>query len=194
MIRIAQLLLIVSAAGLWAASRLSWVSVRSADGLGQPKTSEVIGATWSNALLPLAVLLLAAALVALAVRGLRLRALAIQVAAVCLVLGYLGVSLMVMPDVAPRAAALAGVPIITLVGSERHAGGAILTVAAAVCTLLAAALLMRGAASAHGVAKYSGPAAGRGETGATTSSGRGMWDALDDGRDPTDVDADTEGR
>lgn len=194
MIRIAQLLLIVSAAGLWAASRLTWVAVQSADGLGQPKTSEVSGATWSNTLLPLAVLLLAAALAALAVRGFQLRALAILVAAVCLVLGYLGVSLMVMPDVAPRAAALAGVPIITLVGSERYVTGAVLTVAAAVCTLLAAALLMRGAASAHGVAKYAGPAAGRPEQSATTSSGRGMWDALDDGRDPTVADADSEGR
>ena len=74
MIRVAQLLLVVSALGLWVASRLPWVAVRSFDGLGQPKTSTLSGATWSNALLPLAVLLLAAAVAGLAVRGWLLRA------------------------------------------------------------------------------------------------------------------------
>ena len=69
MIRIAQLLLVIGGIGLWVASRLPWVAVRSFDGLGQPKTSTLAGATWSNALLPLAVLLLAAAVAGLAVRG-----------------------------------------------------------------------------------------------------------------------------
>lgn len=41
-----------------------------------------------------------------------------MVAAGCLALGYLGISLMVMPDVAPRGAALAEVPIVDLVGSQ----------------------------------------------------------------------------
>ena len=58
MIRSAQLLLVIAAGGLWAASRMRWVSVRSADGLGQPRTVDLVGASWSNALLPLALLLL----------------------------------------------------------------------------------------------------------------------------------------
>ena len=66
MIRIAQLLLLASALALWVASRLPWVSVGSADGLGPAKTVTLNGATWSTALLPLAVLLLAAALAGLA--------------------------------------------------------------------------------------------------------------------------------
>ena len=188
MIRAAQLLLLVAAAGLWAASRLSWVSVQSFDGLGQPRTVTVDGAAWSSALAPMAVLLAAAALAALAVRGWVLRAMSVLVAVVSLVPGYLGIGLIVMPDIGPRGAALADVPIIHLVGSQRHVVGPWITVAAAVCALLAAVLLMRAAGSAADTAaKY---AATRAEAappeGTDTPSARGMWDALDAGRDPTD--------
>jgi uncharacterized membrane protein (TIGR02234 family) len=187
-IRAAQLLLLLAAVGLWTASRLSWVSVQSFDGLGQPRTVTVDGATWSSALAPMAVLLAAAALAALAVRGWVLRAMSVLVAIVSLVLGYLGIGLIVMPDIGPRGAALADVPIIHLVGSQRHLMGASITVAAAVCALLAAVLLMRAAASAADTAaKY---AATRAEAappeGTDAPSARGMWDALDAGRDPTD--------
>ena len=137
MIRLAQLLLLASALGLWVASRLPWVSIGSSDGLGQPTTTTLNGAAWSSALLPLAVLLLAAALAGLAVRGWLLRVVAVLVAMVCLLLGYLGVSLMVMRDVAPRGAELAGVPVMNLVASQRHIVGAVVTVAAAVGTLVA---------------------------------------------------------
>lgn len=189
MIRIAQLLLVLAAAGLWAAARLRWVSVTSFDGLGQPVTTRIVGGTWSTALLPLAALLLAAALVGLAVRGWLLRAVAALVACACLLLGYLGVSLIVMPDVGPRGAALAGVPVMHLVASQRHLTGASITLAAAACALLAAVLLMR--AAAHPATRYgrpdtSGTSGGRDDAG---PSERGMWEALDAGRDPT-----TEGR
>lgn len=192
MIRLAQLLLVISAAAVWGASRLDWVEVGTFDGLGQPRTSAVDGATWSGALVPLAVLLLAAALAGLAARGWLLRAVALLVASACLVLGYLGLSLIVMTDVGPRGAALAGVPVVHLVSSERHLTGAVITLGASVCALGAAALLMRGAATARAAVRYDragtadGPDAA--EFGAETSE-RSMWEALDAGRDPT-----TEGR
>ena len=178
----AQLLLVFSALGLWVASRMRWVSVRSADGLGPEKTVDLNGAAWSNALLPLALLLLAAALAGLAVRGVWLRLVALLVAASCLVLGYLGVSLFVMPDVGPRGAALAGVPIATLMESQRHLAGAAVTLGSALGALVAAVLLMRTSAGpAH-------PSTGSVDGGPDTPriSERGMWDALDEGRDPTD--------
>jgi uncharacterized membrane protein (TIGR02234 family) len=189
-IRVAQLLLVLSAVGLWAASRMTWVSVRSADGLGPEKSIDLGGAAWSTALLPLALLLLAAALAGLAVRGVWLRLVALLVAGTCLVLGYLGVSLFVTPDVGPRGAALAGVPIITLVASQRHLAGAAITLVAAFAALVAATLLMRAAAAA--AHPSSGSVPGRTGPGANASGGgmseRGMWDALDEGRDPTDGD------
>ena len=199
MIRIGQLLLVVSAILLWVASRMMWVSVTSFDGLGQPKTMTLNGAGWSNALLPLAVLLLAAAAAGLAVRGWGLRAVAMLVAVVTLLLGYLGISLIVTPDVGPRAADLLQVPVASLVASDRHSAGAGLTVAAAVCALVAAVLLIRSASSPRaGTSKYAAPAARRsavrsGEADSDVSE-RGMWDALDEGVDPTERHNDTEGR
>ena len=208
-IGIAQLLLVVAAALLWTASRLPWVVVRSFDGLGPPKSVTLSGGSWSTALLPLAVLQLAAGVAALAVRGWALRALAALLALVSFAGGYLGVSLWAIPDVAVRGAALAHIPLVTLVGSERHHWGAAAAVLAAVCTLIASVLLMRSkVAPARGhTTKYASPGARRSiarREGADTArqqmSERMIWDALDEGsdptRDPTDRprESDTEGR
>src|ERR1700756_5959018 len=75
-IGVAQLLLVVAAGALWTAARLPWVVIRSFDGLGPPKEVALSGATWSTALVPLALLMLATAVAALAVRGWPLRGLA----------------------------------------------------------------------------------------------------------------------
>lgn len=197
----AQVLLVVAAGALWASTRLPWVVVRSFDGLSPPKEVALSGGAWSTALLPLAVLLLAAAVAALAVRGWPLRALAALLALVSLAVGYLGVSLWVVPDVAVRGAELAHVTVMSLVGSERRHWGAGVAVAAAAGVLIAAVLLMR-AAGDRGSARvsaerYAAPAtrrsiarqdrteAGADEPGTADLSERMIWDALDEGRDPT---------
>ncbi|OBK99577.1 TIGR02234 family membrane protein [Mycobacterium sp. 1165178.9] len=213
LIRIAQLALVVAAGTLWVASRLPWVVIRSFDGLGPPKQVTLAGAAWSTALLPLALLLLAAAVAAIAVRGWLLRALAGLLAVISLAVGYLGVSLWVLPDVAVRGAELAHISVMSLVGSERRYWGAGITVVAAACTLVAAVLLMRSASdsgSARSSAmKYATPATRRSiarrkqadgamleEPETPGMSERMIWDALDEGRDPTDRagESDTEGR
>jgi uncharacterized membrane protein (TIGR02234 family) len=188
-LRIAQALLVVAAAGLWAASKLTWVDVRTFDGLGPPKLITLPGAEWSSGLVPLGLLLLATAVAALAVRGWPLRMLALLVAVASLAIGYLAISLWVIPDVAVRGADIAHVPVLTLVGSQRHYPGPAITLATAICTLVAAVLLMRTAASAQGtVTKYLTPAARRAlpQNDDKTMSERMIWDALDEGRDPTD--------
>lgn len=196
-IRIAQVLLVLAAAGLWAASRLPWVAVTSFDGLGPAKTVMLSGAAWSAALLPLALLLLVTAVAAIAVRGWLLRALAILVAAASLAVGYLAISLWVADDVTVRAADLAHISLLTLVGSQRHHTGAGIALAAALGTLASAVLLMRSAKST-GTAKYAARAARRSLAGREDAapSERMIWDALDEGRDPTETehDPDTEGR
>ncbi len=212
-IGIAQLLLVVAAAALWMAARLPWVVIRSFDGLGPPKEVTLNGASWSTALLPLALLMLAAAVAALAVRGWPLRLLAGLLAAASLAVAYLGISLWVIPDVTLRGADLAHISVMSLAGSERRYWGAALAVAASVCALIAAVLLMRSASDAGSArasaTKYAAPTirrsnAGREEGGGTTldepetpeMSERMIWDALDEGRDPTDRPrgSDTEGR
>ncbi|CKV29431.1 Conserved membrane protein of uncharacterised function [Mycobacterium tuberculosis] len=219
MIGIAQLLLVVAAGALWMAARLPWVVIGSFDELGPPKEVTLTGASWSTALLPLALLMLAAAVAALAVRGWPLRALAVLLAAASFAVGYLGISLWVVPDVAARGADLAHVPVVKLVGSARHYWGAVAAVLAAVCALLAAVFLMSSAAirgsAGEDMARYAAPrarrsiarrqhsnAAGRaapqddGPDMGPRMSERMIWEALDEGRDPTDreQESDTEGR
>jgi len=187
-IRTAQALLVLAAAGLWAVSRLTWVDVRTFDGLSPPKLVTLSGAAWSSALVPLALVLLATAVAALAVRGRPLRMLALLVAVVSLATGYLAISFWVVPDVAVRGADLAHVPVLTLVGSQRHYPGPVVTLVIAICTLVGAVLLMRAAASTGGtVTKYLTPAARRSmpQRDETIMSERMIWDALDEGEDPT---------
>lgn len=183
----AQLLLVIAAGGLWAAVRLPWVVVRSFDGLGPPRTATISGATWSTALVPLAVLLLAIAIAALAVRGWPLRLLAMLVAVASLASGYLAIGLWALPDVAARGADLAHVPVFTLVGSERRYWGAAITLVATACMVAGAVLLMR-SATGPATTKYATRATRRSRARGDddTISERVMWDALDEGRDPTD--------
>lgn len=191
MTRAAQALLVVAALGLWIASRFNWVEVRSFDGLGQPKTTSLNGASWSTALIPLALLVMAAAVAALAVRGWPLRLLAVLVAVASAGMGYLAISLWAIEDVAVRAADLALVPVAQLTGTHRYYTGAVITLVAAVCTLIGAVLLMRSANGARRTVatRYAAPAARRAATQqelpSESMSERMMWDALDEGRDPT---------
>jgi uncharacterized membrane protein (TIGR02234 family) len=192
--RIGQLLLVTAALALWGASRLTWVTLESADGLGQPRTTTLSGATWSAAMVPVALLLAAAALAPLAVRGWALRAVAVLLAVVSAGLGYLAISLWVVPDVAAYAASAVDLPVHALVGSDRQYVGAILTLLAAVMTLAAAVLLLRSAKHPRATStKYAAPAARReeaarepaAESGDEKLNERLIWDALDEGRDPT---------
>jgi uncharacterized membrane protein (TIGR02234 family) len=187
-IRIAQALLVMGAAALWAASRLTWVDLRTFDGLGPPKLVALSGAAWSSALLPLTLVLLATAVAALAVRGWALRMLAVLVAVVSLATGYLAISMWAVPDVALRAADLTHVPVLTLVGSQRHYPGPAITLVTAVCTLAGAVLLMRAAKLARDTpTKYVTSAVRRSRPRRSEEplSERMIWDALDGGLDPT---------
>ncbi|HET7668353.1 MAG TPA: TIGR02234 family membrane protein [Mycobacterium sp.] len=188
MIRLAQLVLLACAGALWGASRMVWIQLRAFDGLGQPKTTALAGASWSTALVPLAVLLVAAAVAALAVRGWPLRLLAVLVAAASAGMAYLAISLWAIRDVAVRAARLADVPVANLTGTQRHYGGAIVTLVAAVVTLGCAVLLVRSAARAKPEAARYERRTAPAQNDAAVPSERAIWDALDEGRDPTDPD------
>lgn len=190
MTRVAQVLLVVAALVLWAASRMPWVVVDSFDGLGQPKSTTLNGASWSAPLVPLALLALAAAVAAVAVRGWALRLLALLVAVASAGMAYLGIGLWIIPDVGVRAAELAQIPITAHFDPQRHHWGAAFTIAAAVCTLAGAVLLMRSAArGGSDPGKYAAPAARREAARLDDPEGgmseRMIWDALDEGRDPT---------
>jgi uncharacterized membrane protein (TIGR02234 family) len=196
-IRIAQLGLVLAAAALWVASRMTWVDVTSFDGLGQPRTTALSGGSWSTALVPLAVLLLATAVAALAVRGWPLRVLAVLAAITSSGMAYLAISLWVIPDVGVRASHLADAPVADLVGTQRHYGGAVITVVAALVTLACAALLLRSATKDKSSAtRYARRTAVQADEPDDALSERQLWDALDEGSDPTQdrTDPDNKGR
>jgi len=185
-IRIAQLGLVLAAAALWVASRMTWVDVTSFDGLGQPRTVVLSGGSWSTALVPLAVLLLATAVAALAVRGWPLRMLAVLAAVTSAGMAYLAISLRVVRDVGVRASNLADAPVADLVGTQRHYGGSVITVAAAVVTLACAVLLLRSATiERSGAFRYARRTAVQADEADDAVSERQLWDALDEGVDPT---------
>ncbi len=189
MIRIAQVGLVVAAGMLWVASRMTWVDVTSFDGLGQPRTIALAGSAWSTALVPLAVLLLATAVAALAVRGWPLRVLAVLGAITSAGTAYLAISLWVIRDVGVRASNLADAPVADLVGTQRHYGGAVITVVAAVVTLASATLLLRSATKDRfRTARYARRHAVEADKPGGEMSERQLWDALDEGRDPTNTD------
>jgi uncharacterized membrane protein (TIGR02234 family) len=196
-IRLAQLLLMLSAAALWGASRLVWVDVASFDGLGQPKTTVLTGGSWWTALVPLAAILLVAAVAPIAVRGWRLGLLALIVAGISAVMAYMAINLWVIRDVAPRAVHLADVPGADLVGTQRHYGGAILTLVAAIGALVGAVLLMRSVAKPRPeVDRYERRRSAQSPEDDADTSERVIWDALDEGLDPTQdpADPDNKGR
>jgi uncharacterized membrane protein (TIGR02234 family) len=193
-----QLLLLVAAGALWLASRMTWVEVSSFDGLSQPGTAMLNGGAWLPALVPLALILLAAVLKSTVGPWWQLRLLALVVGALSAVIAYLAISLWLIPDVAVRAAGLAEVPVADLVGSQRHYWGAVVTLISAVLTLAGAVLLLRSPVKDESDPdKYEAPARRREAARRRAAAGdemseRTMWDALDEGRDPTKPD--TEGR
>ena len=195
--RIAQLVLLLAAGALWLASRMTWVVVSSFDGLGRPETSTLTGGSWSTALVPLALMLLAAVLKSTVGPKWQLRLLAVIVGGMSAVMGYLAISLWVIPDIAVRAADLAEVPVADLVDTQRQYWGAVITLIAAALTLAGAVLLMRAPVKERSdEEKYQAPArrreAARRRAAGTDMSERMLWDALDEGHDPTKPD--TEGR
>ncbi|MFN8068534.1 MAG: TIGR02234 family membrane protein [Mycolicibacterium insubricum] len=203
-LRVAQLLLVAAAAALWGASRLTWVTVSTVADLGEAKTVRLDGATWAAALVPLALVLLATAVATLAVRGVLLRVLAVLVALTVAGIGYLGISQFTGADVTPRAAVLADVPVASVAEVQRSHPAAVLPLLAGVVGLAAAVLMMRVARGTAGtVGRYAAPAARRdaaarpGAAGGEVSE-RSLWDAIDEGHDPTvlptDPDSGAEGR
>ena len=76
-----------------------------------------------------------------------------------------------------------------LVGTQRHYGGAMLTLVAAVGALVGGVLLMRSVAKPRPeVDRYERRRSAQSPKDSDTTSERAIWDALDAGRDPTDPD------
>lgn len=195
-------LLVVAAACLWGASRMTWVSVTSSDGLGESRTDDLVGSTWAAAA-PLALVLVAAVAASFAVRGWASRVLALLIAVVAIAAAIPAVRLLAAGASDSEAAALAELPAraeVTMTTASTLP--ALITLAGALCAFAAAALSIRKSFGPQVLSsKYAAPAVRRDEVarraaGTTSAVGaqdegedlteRMMWDALDAGEDPTD--------
>ncbi|MDM7488234.1 TIGR02234 family membrane protein [Rhodococcus indonesiensis] len=188
-------LLATAATALWGASRLTWVTVTSSDGLGEDRVIELAGGTWAAALTPLALALLAAVAASFAVRGWALRVLAVLVAVGAVAAAVPAVGLLTGSVDDATAARIAELPVRAEVTSlSVTTGPALLALAGAVAALAAAVQLWRTPQARAGLSsRYDSPAARREATARRDTADepvteRTLWDALDAGEDPT-VDA-----
>ncbi|MBF6330050.1 TIGR02234 family membrane protein [Nocardia transvalensis] len=211
----AVVLLAVAAAALWGSSRMTWVTLRSSDGLTDPRTHHLNGGVWFGALTPLALVLLASVAAVLATRGWLRRLIGVVVALVAAVAAVPGFAMLThRGNTAERAATLAELPARAQV--EQVTTGslpALLSVLGAVAAFAAGVLLARmPATTARLSGKYDNPVFRRADAaeqvaerqakaarahpdtperaGGSESPGqlseRVLWDALDAGADPTD--------
>ncbi|MGW4069955.1 TIGR02234 family membrane protein [Nocardia grenadensis] len=191
-------LLAVAAAALWGSSRLTWVSVTSADGLTEPRTDELNGGVWFGALTPLALVLLAAIAAILATRGWVRRVVGVLVALIAAVTAVPALALLTGSGATEqRAATLAELPGRAQVQELVTApGAAVLALAGAVAAFGAGLLLARMPTGAKPLSgKYDAPATRKAAATRAVQEGtaggplpeRVLWDALDAGADPTDT-------
>lgn len=178
------ILLALGAALLWVSSRMTWVRVTSADGLGMAQTGDLGGSTWFGALTPLALALLTAIAAVLATRGWVRRVVGVLVALLAAAAAVPPVALLTgTAATGDRAAALADLPgRADVVDVVTFALPAAVALAGAVAAFAAGVLLTRKPPATAGLSsRYDAPAARR----AQPSSERTFWDALDAGQDPT---------
>lgn len=203
-------LLAVAAALLWASSRMTWVTLEVTSELGPPRTAHLNGSTWFGALTPLALVLLATIAAVFATHGWWRRGVGVVVAVLAAVAAVPAYALLVHQGrTGDRAARLAELR------SWEHPGTvsssslpAVLTLVGAVAAFVAGLLLVRMPRETAGMSgRYDSPAVrksaaaeqvaqrhadrGPAESGSQPPvqerlSGRVLWDALDEGLDPTD--------
>lgn len=198
------ILLALGAALMWASSRMTWVRVTSADGLGMARTDDLNGGTWFGALTPLALALLAAIAAVLATRGWVRRVVGVVIALIATAAAVPPIALLTGTSATgDRAATLADLPgRADVVDVQTFGLPAAVALVGAVLAFAAGVLLTRKPPATAGLSsRYDPPAARRAratrqvadEAGGTTknsTSQRTLWDALDAGHDPTE-DADT---
>ncbi|WP_369974774.1 TIGR02234 family membrane protein [Nocardia sp. MDA0666] len=139
------LLLAVGAAALWGSSRMTWVTLRSSDGLTEPRTQHLNGGLWFGALTPLALVLLASIAAVFATKGWLRRLIGVVVALVAAVAAVPGLALLTQHGkLAERAARLAELPARAHVDAATAATfPAALSVAGALAAFAAGVLLAR---------------------------------------------------
>lgn len=205
-------LLVVGAALLWLASRAAWLDVVAFNDQSGEARRTLVGADWQPALVPLALGALAAVAAVALVRGTAARVVGVAIAALGLAAGALLTSTLGEVDTdrvhaavtseedlgrtnaGPGAAGARSVPEWSeITATSARATGPALTAAGALALLAAGATAaVRPARAGRRDDRYvtpsarrAGPAATDDPAAAEPDTGRGFWEDLDEGRDPT---------
>ncbi|MGB7237583.1 MAG: TIGR02234 family membrane protein [Rhodococcus sp. (in: high G+C Gram-positive bacteria)] len=196
-------LLLLGAVCLWGSSRMTWVAVTSSDGLGEARSTDLLGSTWAPASTPLALALLAAVAASFAVKGWASRVLALLVGLVAIGAGFPAAQAVGGDVDAKKAAVLAELPgRAEVLTAQAYTLPAVLALIGAGCAFGAAVILVRKPTARKVLSsRYDAPAARRDEVAQRAKSAseraeengegedlteRMLWDAIDAGEDPTD--------
>lgn len=191
-------LVAVAAACLGGSSRLTWVRVSSADGLGMQRQDDLLGSTWFGALTPLALALLASMAALFATRGGLRQVFGAVIALLGAAAAVPALALLTHSGVSDaRARALAELPgrarvtevtAVAFPPALAFVGACLAFVAGVLLARRRAGVAPSGKAGSSG--RYTVPAARRAEATRQVAesahvSERVLWDALDAGEDPT---------
>ncbi|MFL0580243.1 TIGR02234 family membrane protein [Dietzia sp. 179-F 9C3 NHS] len=199
-------LLLLGAVLLWAASRTAWLEVVAFNDQSGEARRTLVGADWQPALVPIALGAVAAVAAVALVRGTGARVVGAVIALLGVAAGAQAASTVGDVDTdrvhaavtseeelgrtnaGPGASGVQSLPEWSeITGTATRATGPALTAGGALALLAAGAVVIAWPArAARRDDRYVTPSTRRGEAGAgDAGTGRGLWEELDEGRDPT---------
>ncbi|QNH95900.1 TIGR02234 family membrane protein [Corynebacterium anserum] len=205
--RIALLLVVMSAAGLWGTSRMTYVTAHIFDDKSGDSVRNLIGSVWDPATTPLALAMLACLVLSLAMQPVIRRVLGVLIAVLAAVASFRSVALFSSDVDLSRVHDLLASGAATqrqnapetiaewaqVTEAQVHMVPVALAIVAAALGIIGGIILaMRPGEKSEGTSRYETPEARREsvhkDLAANPDSGRVLWDALDAGVDPTDED------
>lgn len=205
--RIALILVVLSAAGLWATGRMTYVTANIFDDKSGDSVRNLVGSVWDPATTPLALAMLACLILAMAMQPVVRRALGLLIALLAAVASFRSVTLLSSDVDLSRVHDLLASGAATqrqnapetisewaqVTQAQVHTMPVVLAILAAALGVIGGiVLIMRPGEKSEGNSRYLTPEARResvqDDLAANPDSGRVLWDALDAGVDPTDED------
>lgn len=205
--RVALLLVVLSAAGLWAAGRMVFVTANVYDDKAGDSVKELVGSVWDPAATPVALAMVAALVLSMAVQPWLRRILGVVVVLLSGVASFRSVQLLVGDADLARAQSLLSSGAATqkqsdpvqisdwarVVDATVHTGPVIVALLAAMLGIVGGVILvMRPGEASAGHSRYETPEVRRAgaeeDLASNPESSRALWDVLDAGVDPTEDD------
>lgn len=207
--RVALLLGVLSAIGLWIAGRLKFVTANVTDDKAGDSVKTLVGSVWDPAMVPLALAMIAAVILSLAVQPAIRRALGALIAILAAVASFRSVTLLTSEVDLARAKSIltsgsatqrATKPVqisdwAQVTEAHVHTAPVILALLAAALGVIGGVLLMMQPGKADkGHSRYETPenrrAGAQEDLAEDPDNPRALWDVMDTGVDPTDDDSD----